>query len=618
MDIKKDILVKLQQGGNILNFQSQVATFEPYVPQPLIPNPKPSTKTTSEESTKGINSLLTNETVKLINTDGIPSDATAFYATMSKMGNNISTEDYYTVLSKVNQIKFNSDLFQKVSDDIRKKDSYDEYAVNNGKMIVMSADNKLLSITPEKYVENKEEYTPLTNKEVLSYRVSDTKYAFNNNLLEAVQSSVNPKEITEFLQGIVTKIAVQKNSNDEYTTPEQSKMISVIDGFKKGTITKEQAEGIQQELESSDSGYIYKQGISSESTRAHITETFSYIWSMMPKNYKDALKATAAVNTDDIEAGVQGLLYDYLTFNTFSNVSKKQSDLKYIGDDKKGSTDPSTSSSKEKETKITFAQRVMSGAAEQFNIDEQLNFGDGIGIKTKADIWNNIRDEKDNIVADVTTQYLINASLGQIGDISNMSLGGQKVSYEDLAHSVYTKGALTVSQLPYTTLVDGTIVPDFDIVKKKMKADEEINKLGDSVTDAQRDTIYRENGVNSNMFAEFITVPIYIDENDNYLSWGDDLSDNPYVEEVEDNDYVNDLFRNKFSTKDGKKVIKADIDDIYRGRLYMVKNASPGSVSRTMTIQGNPNDAGLVLEAKTKQQVKKEYEKNNKWNWNNN
>ena len=90
-------------------------------------------------------------------------------------------------------------------------------------------------ITPEEYAQNQDYYKPITNSELLSYRVQGAGgLALDNASFETVLNSVGMDEITEYITSTITTLGSDSsNVNSGYVGVSKGDLLQGITDYTK-------------------------------------------------------------------------------------------------------------------------------------------------------------------------------------------------------------------------------------------------------------------------------------------------------------------------------------------------------------------------------------------------
>ena len=197
----------LQSGGS---FQPRYSVYEPYI--------VPETEETSQSSKSTKNKsddANTNEILKMIKEsfqDGLPSDLQAAASTIASVFSNIEyklnnpdlfggtgsiASEYAKALPLLKSIEFNRKEYESAYKTLTENGGMKEVAINSlGQMAVQTKEG-FDWVSPEEYHNNKENYIPITNAQLLDARANSTSLAFKNNVFETINNAVGIETITK-------------------------------------------------------------------------------------------------------------------------------------------------------------------------------------------------------------------------------------------------------------------------------------------------------------------------------------------------------------------------------------------------------------------------------------
>lgn len=228
------IIPKMQMGGKST---AQFASFTPFIPQQAAPAQQQAAPASSASSSGG---GIPKELTSLLNKlDGLPNEMAQLSQAVQGM---MAMADLYgggqgdlgSISSQYAQIQvaiqtanWNKKEYDKAYNQVVKNQGLNEIAINeDGSIYAFNKDKKLVNISIQEYLKNKEDYIPQTNSNLLWLRARDPQFIDNNLILNTVSNGIGMKEVvtqinqnlrtlgstTEELNGYVKKSGSQVES----------------------------------------------------------------------------------------------------------------------------------------------------------------------------------------------------------------------------------------------------------------------------------------------------------------------------------------------------------------------------------------------------------------------
>ena len=139
------------------------------------------------------------------------------FADTDLLGQPISVRQYTGLVSRLNEIHNNKQIFDQAKEHALSKGTLSEAAIDySGNLFAQNSNGELVMITPDQYSESREEYRVLTNNDLLTLRNNSKAYIFDNSLSQTVAGSLNINDISKRIEEIVKSIGVEKQSSDYY------------------------------------------------------------------------------------------------------------------------------------------------------------------------------------------------------------------------------------------------------------------------------------------------------------------------------------------------------------------------------------------------------------------
>lgn len=392
------------------------------------------------------------------------------------LGQSLGVREYTSLISKLNEIQNNKQIFDEAKDHAISKGTISEIAINSvGNLYAQNKDGDFVMITPYQYAENKDDYYLLTNNDLLTLRNNSNAYIFDNTLSQTVSGSLSINDISKRIEEVVKSIGVEKESSDYY-----------FDKVKANELQKGLQAIVQEKLNTAPEG-VYKVTQSTSSQRNNINLALNYIWNNLDQQSKNTLIARAAVNNyENPFEGALESIKNILIFGTDIEQVQTIKDENIEG--KSGSGSGSKSGS------LTDINPLMSYVSDPKNQTYVINTGGKYGYKTNASIRPLIGAKGEVLNENYLTDIITEGGLGSLLDVAGASLGtGKAISLGDLNKLIYEGDRVAMAWLPFTldSKTKSKIV-DLESLSNIEKANNEIEALGDDVTEDQKLEIYRK------------------------------------------------------------------------------------------------------------------------------
>lgn len=400
------------------------------------------------------------------------------FADTDLLGQPISVRQYTGLVSRLNEIQNNKQIFDQAKEHALSKGTLSEAAVDySGNLFAQNTNGELVMITPDQYSEDREGYRILTNNDLLTLRNNSRAYIFDNSLSQTVAGSLNINDISKRIEDIVKSIGVEKQSSDYY--------------FDKARATQLER-GLQaivsEKLNTAPDGtFKLTEEVSTQRKNANLA--LNYIWNNLDQQSRNTLIARAAINnTGDPRENAIESIKNILIFGTDHSYSQSLKDEAIEG--KSGSGSGGSGG-------MTDINPLMSYVSDPKNQKYTINVGNKYSFDAKASIRPLIGSKGEVLNENYLSDIITDGGLGSLVDISGASVGtGITLNPNDLSKVLYEGDRIAMTWLPYVTdLKTGSKVVDLNALKRLEDADNEISAIGPTVTEDQKLNIYRAHNV---------------------------------------------------------------------------------------------------------------------------
>lgn len=405
------------------------------------------------------------------------------FADTDLLGQPISVRQYTGLVSRLNEIQNNKQIFDQAKEHALSKGTLSEAAVDySGNLFAQNTNGELVMITPDQYSEDREGYRILTNNDLLTLRNNSRAYIFDNSLSQTVAGSLNINDISKRIEDIVKSIGVEKQSSDYY--------------FDKARATQLER-GLQaivsEKLNTAPDGtFKLTKEVSTQRKNANLA--LNYIWNNLDQQSKNTLIARAAINnTGDPRENAIESIKNILIFGTDHSYSQSLKDEAIEG--KSGSGSGGSGG-------MTDINPLMSYVSDPKNQKYTINVGNKYSFDAKASIRPLIGSKGEVLNENYLSDIITDGGLGSLVDISGASVGTEiTLNPNDLSKVLYEGDRIAMTWLPYITdSKTGSKVVDLKALKRLEDADNEISAIGPTVTEDQKLNIYRAYNVDHLIF----------------------------------------------------------------------------------------------------------------------
>ena len=461
---------KMQMGG--------VAPFYIYRPymsgmeQSMSSQVSSSGTSSSKKDNEGKDKLdMIKELFKAIQGQGLPIDVSTVYQDISKVlskakafGEDLSTDDiasmYLNSMLKINNLKYSKDVFDKAKAQATANDALNEYAVTaGGALVLQNKEGEVKLGTYQDYVNSKGKWNPITNDQLLNLRAYSPNMALfkGDELMQIVNNGVGMTKIAAQIKSMASTLG-SNEQRIEGISEVQNKKIKAGLQILAGT-------------DGTPDGF-YKVTQDKKDSSANVKAALTYIYSMLPNNYKTVLKMHSG-SEDNSKALIASML------------SSQVSD--YYKEDVAPLT--GKASDKDKETSmdklgINSATQLLLGMSSPREF--AFSIGNGNMFNGMARV-SSITKDGNPIGADFAYSDIYKSDLHKNLDLDNASFGDVPINKALKDRIIIDNSTIAGIDLPYTTDRNGRIIPDFQLLNRIEEADQEVLRAGiNPETDPQK------------------------------------------------------------------------------------------------------------------------------------
>lgn len=480
--------IKFQQGGA---FTPPFAVYQPFiVPQAEETSSRRSSKKSSDEDSSG---MKMKDIYGLLGDIGeaLPGDIEAVSSQLVTLFNNIERKldsptsslfggtssiasEYIKILKLANNIKYQYQQYKDAKKIAEDKGSLGEVVINSTGQIMVTDGEGFDWISPEEYFENKENYSPITNAQLLDFRQKGVGgLALNASSLHAVSGSIGMKDVTDLITNALSSLGKDTQS---YQSTQMADGVNAL-------VRAQQLSG----LSSLDD--LYNADILTSTQANQAQQALTYIYNQLPTPAKTLLK----IHSDGTESGVINLISQLVKSKTSTTIKIDDSFKKSANSSGKTTGSPESVLDK---FELDPANLLLAGYGNKDKFIFQTAEGKTTGLSTDAISLPLVTKEGASLGSNITLNEVTKSAFAGALNTGQVSMGGVMLDYSGF-NKVVTDGTLYVSYLPID-LVEfsntGNIKPDIDMLKRFENAKKEV-KQG-NITDKQKiNEIYKKHNL---------------------------------------------------------------------------------------------------------------------------
>ena len=577
------MIFKFQQGGSAI---PPLVSYQPI----MITNSGASETANmagSSKSSEESYDLTDKDLLKMLEElDGLPNDMQAltkvlqnFYIDQqyspSPNTTNIASR-YLQALQMMRTINFNRKQYDNAFNIISNNGGINELAINEkGQLICVNEKGDFKYLKPEQLTQITD-YRPVTNSELLKLRAYSPELANDNNILGVIANGIGIKEVTEYIQQFINNLGTSDKSTQGYVATQQGQIINGI-----STLTSAIQEAAQQGIKFDGTTQdLYQYKILNKSQKEQADAALSYIYRMLPENAKTLLKVRTPNGTsEDAQKLIATIIASQIDVTNHYDIELKAGKTaQSIGKSSNAGTKDST----EQETSLIHnVMQSIGGTDTQLKVDR----GDGIQMIVNGSTYNRVTKPNGDSIGDTSLSNMLDLSgLGSIiKDTHLITFGDQKITPEQMRNITYNNTGIVRANLPINS--DGTV--NLKLLEQYQQAENEINALGENVTQEQISNIFEKYDLKSLLtsngkpditkFGAFIVT-------EGYTTKSNGIKDTDFVKKIDNpTDAQIDLIKESLAIGTGKDRKKPDIDtfdwwnpfdyfsvdDIYKAAIYI-------------------------------------------------
>ena len=564
---------KYQAGGGLpfVNFAPVFATDETGTPT-----------TKAKEDTKTGEDLTTKDVLELLkDIDGLHSDIDVIQASLSDfliadkmdpLGLDSSSSiasRYMSLIGKIKKAKSNREWYDKAYEKLSTNGALNEYAVDStGHFIGMNQEGDFARFTAQQVASgDTNNYTLLTNSNLLDIRNRYPTAAFNSNLIMEAANGVSMQQITDYINKTIQGLGSDKTQTQVFG--DRSK--DVLSGLQQ---LQKAAKEIGQDLSISE---LYEAQIFTESQAKQAELALSYLYQTLPTNMKALLFAKAGSQEGALKL-VNDIVYSKVSTTTKLEFSPKNS--------------KKTSSSKTGNVmldglSLSPAQMLQQGFGERESIT--IQDASSTGLKVDAVTMPITTGSDNKPLGAGTLEDVATSNYGGILNFNHASMGGQIIPFEGRRNIAVDGSKIYSMYLPLDQIeaMKGNIVPDISLIDKVNQVNKtikerhitDVNEINQAYVDAGLPVYLNQDGtVVPTTYRRFGVLNGTAIDN----AFGNTFVESKYLRKIDDENLINGAISvmNHGRSKedkieyDPKSIFNfggliGDYDSVYQGTIFV-------------------------------------------------
>lgn len=588
------LIPKRQNGGSFLSL------FADYIPLNNNSQPTQSSQQTKSKSRREDDNEKGKLTEKdlftlLKDVDGLPnemralvSDIQRMYSQQSLYENDIDTSGlanlYAQNIYKLKHANFNKAEYDKAYKEAEKNEGLNEFAISaSGKMIVYDKDKNMTQVSVSEFLNNQEEYSPVTNSNLLWLRAHDPSFVNNNQIFDIIQNGIGINKVEELIRDRMQNLGTNEQTNVGYTSRANGEIrqgVAVLE-----ELSEQGKQLIQQGGMTLDG--LYKTKVITKDQQQQALAALKYIYQTLPNNAKAVLQLRSGNEENPAEGAIEliGNMIMSKTSSSHTVESDYQENLNPDGTKK--------STGKESDDGIKtdpYYNMARSTGGEASNIT--INKGTNYEMNVNGTLYSSLPGQDGKPIGQTSLRNALQSGLqGVITDPKAITFGNVSLTSADFDNIMFDgSSGGTLAILPTKQSVNGTKMVDLEALDRWESANKQLREIGiSSIQDANHQQeiaqVLYENqleklvnvstgSVDYSALGQFMIVDGYAVDN----SGKDKFRDSSFVTKVDDTSDEILLIERALSTDKDQSNYKIDIDNwydwnghdtVYKGSIYI-------------------------------------------------
>ena len=413
--------------------------------------------------------LFSSSTLKLLIENGLPNEVNLFFKKVKQIeaeaqfNKNINRDDIYDLANLSSQIIFNKKQYELAQEDVIKNEAMDEWAGEGNYIFVRdNKNNKIKQISLSQYVDKKDRYTPIKNKELLRAKAYDENFAFNSYITSVLKNTIGSHIIEKNINEVVKAMGSKTMSSEDILSLLEAKQLLVA----KKQPSQQAMEGLQELFTALDKlgpDALFK--IKEQQKDSNIDAAFKYLWSILSNNAKDTLTRKAVVANEK----------EMTPQNVIMNAIQTYRDQEYsLGIDIDSSTTAKSKASSEKTRSLKPHEQLINGDIGRTSLPIISKKVPSVSFTVQGTEVGHLYDKSGNSVPAAPLELALSMSdtIGYI-DQSHIYFGNTKLSKGLLNHVIYNGENIIRAWLP----VDARGNINFELAVKYDNVMKEIDNM---------------------------------------------------------------------------------------------------------------------------------------------
>lgn len=587
---------KFQEGG----FAS---LFTQYVPlassTPRQQSTAPAKAESTQRETKKDDKLTQKDLITLVSqVDGLPNDTNYIVSKLNRIFSiqsltGTSTSDmassYLSNLISLKQANFNKKEYDKAYTVVNQNGALNEYAITiSGDVVVHDKEHNIKSVSVEELLKNRDQYSPLTNSNLLYLRAYDPKYTMNNAIFDTVQNGIGIEKVDKMIRERLGSLGTSETIRSGYSVKENDQ---IMQGLK--VLSQIESEQIAGASGMTLDG-MYKNEIITKEQKEQAEAALVYIYSTLPENAKTLLSIKSG-NSENPRKGAIDIIRQLITSRmTVLNSSKSdyEGTLKQIttkglrSKTENGAVDDQYSDDVKTDPYYNMVRQIGGN-----DLKLTINKGSNQSMSVNGKVYGSVPDFQGKPIPRTSLSNMLSQGIqGITTDTTSITFGNVQLDSSDFDNIVYDGGSGAIGIFPVKIGPGGSKTIDLDSLTRWENAKTQLSRMGiDNIYDTENQekiakVLYDNNlehlinisdgSIDYSQFEQFLIVDGYA-----VTDSSDSKFESEFIREIYNpDDRLIKTLETALSTNSDKDNYSIDVDNwydwnghnnIYQGTIYI-------------------------------------------------
>lgn len=622
------IIPKFQDGGFMSLFTQYTPVQSPAPSrQARGQAPREERRSEKEESDKG--KLTEKDLFELISkVDGLPNDTKVLVNNLQnlfqiqQLTGRADIADFSNMyLSNLYQIKmasYNKKEYDKAYTQVTKNGGLNEYAITtSGQVIALNKEGELQPVDVSELLRNPDEYSPLTNSNLLYIRAYQPDYANKNNILDTVANGIGMEQVDKMIRGKLSSLGTSETVRSGYSVKADSYIIQGLN-----VLSQAESAAVAGQTGMTLDG-MYKNKVITKDQKQQAEAALQYIYNTLPDNAKTLLSIKAG-NASNPKKGAQDVIFQLITSrmnqtNSFETTWEGTLEQVTKGKDKSGKSSDGSDSGDVKTDPYYNMSRGLGGEDASITINKGTNYQMDVNGK----VYSSLPDKDGNPIGQTSLQNALQSGLqGVVTDPKAITFGNVPVSSQNFGNIMFDgSSGGTLAVLPTKLSSNGTKMVDLEALDRWEAANKQLREMGiESIYDPDHQQeilqVLYENqleklvdvvsgSLDYSALGQFMIVDGYaVSHSDN-----DTFEDSSFVTKVDDDSEEIPMIERALSTDKDQNNYKIDVNNlydfnghniVYKGSIYIPITSNQ---LKAMTASGQKIKEGPAMQKEYEYQM---------------